>query len=368
MTQSLAQLYHASLTAGTPDLRDGGIGFTPRRICPTQCRAMHAYGLNRLIIGARGSPLSRAQTLAFRARLARELRIDPDALDAVMPIVAITTSGDRITGRTLQDSGGKGLFTKELDEALIEGRIDIAVHSMKDLPSVLPDGIMLAAPPAREDPRDALVCPGFSGFEALPPGARLGTASVRRRAQALALRPDLRISPLRGNVETRLAKIRAGEFDASFLAMAGLNRLGRVADDCIPLPVGMFLPAPCQGTLAITLRAEDADTEALLRLVADPDSTRAANAERAFLARLDGSCSTPVAALATRDADGLLLKGQILTPDGAQIFSAQSVNSGGAEGDAALGRTLAEHLLAAAGKSFSPLARTLPRPATDGPD
>ncbi len=318
---------------------------------------MQSYGINRLIIGARGSPLSRAQTLAFRALLAQKLLISSGGLDSCMPVVAITTSGDRIQDRTLQEAGGKGLFTKELDEALIEGRIDVAVHSMKDLPSVLPDGIALVAPPAREDPRDMLVSPHFSGWEALPQAARLGTASVRRRAQALALRPDLVVTPLRGNVDTRLAKVRSGEFDATFLAMAGLKRLGRMAPDCIALPVDMFLPAPCQGALALTVRADDVDIQTLLGLVTDPDTRRATTAERAFLARLDGSCSTPIAALASLEPGGLALRAQILTPDGSKVFSAHKVNSGGAEGDEDLGRGLAERLLAAAGPYFAALAR-----------
>jgi len=225
------------------------------------------------------------------------------------------TSGDRIQGR-LQDQGGKGLFTKELDEALLDGRIDAAVHSMKDLPTRMPAGIVLACVPAREDQRDAFIATRAKSLMELPPGATVGTASLRRQAQTLHLRPDLKVELLRGRVETRLAKIESGAFDATYLALAGLKRLGLEQHAASIVDSEAMPPAPGQGALAITARADDAKTLALLKPLNIAEHAITTTAERAFLEALDGSCRTPIAALA-KIADGQLsFLGEVLTPDG----------------------------------------------------
>jgi hydroxymethylbilane synthase len=264
-----------------------------------------------LRIGARGSKLSLTQTELVRAMLiARGV-----AVDAIIPI---TTSGDKIQDRSLIDAGGKGLFTKELDEALIDGRIDLAVHSLKDLPTVLPREVALACIPQREDPRDAFVSLKAKTLAGLPPGSVVGTASLRRQAQVLHERGDLKVVPLRGNVETRLAKLDAGDADATFLALAGLKRLGLEARAASLIDPFDTPPAACQGALAITTRADDAATRDTLKPLENADARVEIEAERAFLLALDGSCRTPIGALARKTGARLTFVGETLTPDGAQ--------------------------------------------------
>lgn len=265
-----------------------------------------------LRIGARGSKLSLAQTGHTRAGLAAHLGADAGALE----IVTITTSGDVIQDRRLIEAGGKGLFTKELDEALLDGRIDIAVHSLKDLPTRLPDGIALACVPEREDPRDAFVSFAAKSLNDLPAGANVGTASLRRQAQTLFARPDLGVVTLRGNVDTRLKKLEAGEADATFLALAGLKRLGLEARAASLVDPEAMPPAACQGALAITARSDDTRVRDMLSGYENQTARIAIEAERAFLDALDGSCRTPVAALARVEGASLRFLGEVLTPDG----------------------------------------------------
>ena len=265
-----------------------------------------------LRIGARGSKLSLAQTGLVRAELAAALGVDAARLE----IVPIATSGDAIQDRRLIESGGKGLFTKELDEALLERRIDIAVHSLKDLPTKLPDNIALACVPEREDPRDAFVSLRARTLQELPAGANVGTASLRRQAQTLFARPDLGVVTLRGNVDTRLAKLERGEADATFLALAGLKRLGLEARATSLVDPADSPPAACQGALAITARADDMRTRGMLAAMENADARAEIEAERAFLGALDGSCRTPIAALARKQGGALSFIGEALTPDG----------------------------------------------------
>jgi hydroxymethylbilane synthase len=271
-----------------------------------------------LRIGARGSALSLAQTRGLRARLAAGFGVPDAALDDVLPILPIVTSGDRIQDRRLIEAGGKGLFTKELDEALLDGRIDIAVHSLKDLPTALPEGIALACVPERVDPRDAFISLRAQRLEELPAGAVVGTASLRRQAQLLHARPDLHVVTLRGNVETRLRRVDDGGVDATFLAMAGLQRLGLEARATSLVDPEAMPPAAGQGALAVTARAADATVFVRLAPFADAAATLEITAERAFLAALDGSCRTPIAARALIGEGTMRFQGELLTPDGAR--------------------------------------------------
>ncbi|HEU4549275.1 MAG TPA: hydroxymethylbilane synthase [Rhizomicrobium sp.] len=265
-----------------------------------------------LILGSRGSPLALAQAHLVGGLLAGGGGTPP----AAYCVSTFTTSGDRIQDRLLQEAGGKGLFTKELDEALLDGRIDAAVHSMKDLPTRLPEGIVLACVPAREEPFDAFISPHGRSVMDMKPGATVGTASLRRQAQTLHLRPDLNVRMLRGRVETRLARIESGDFDATYLALAGLKRLGLENHAAGVVDAEAMPPAPGQGALAVTARADDARTLAMLLPLDVAEHAIATTAERAFLSALDGSCRTPIAALA-RIADGrITFLGEVLTPDG----------------------------------------------------
>lgn len=268
-----------------------------------------------ITIGTRGSPLARAQAEEVRARL---IAAHPAlaAEDAIRTEI-IMTSGDRFTDRPLADIGGKGLFTKEIEDALLDGRIDIAVHSMKDMPTVLPDGLVIDCILPREDPRDVLIGEGITGVGALPKGARVGTASLRRQAQLLHCRPDLDITMLRGNVQTRLSKVAAGEVDATLLAYAGLRRLSAYDERWAVLGVDELLPAVAQGAIGIECRAGDESVAAALAPLNCATSASRVAAERALLAELDGSCRTPIAALAEIDEAGMLhLRALIATPDG----------------------------------------------------
>lgn len=285
--------------------------------------ASQTAGLSEpLKIGARGSPLSLAQTGWLRNHLADALGVPEADREQMLPVTAIVTTGDRITDVALQQAGGKGLFTKELDEALLDGRIDCAIHSMKDVPTQLPDGIILLPSPMREDPRDVLVTrPGWSLAE-LPEGAKLGTASLRRTTQMLHARPDLTIGLLRGNVGTRLARLNDGAFDATLLARAGLVRLGRLDSLLHSLidPVEMP-PAVGQGALAITARAGDHRVADAWAAVACQETNLQLAAERAFLKGLDGSCRTAIGAHATLLPDGSLrFIGEALSEDGRHRF------------------------------------------------
>ena len=267
-----------------------------------------------LKVGARGSPLALAQTRQVCDRLAETAGVAPSEIE----IIAIRTTGDRIVDRSLAEAGGKGLFTKELDEALIAGAIDCAVHSAKDLPTFLPAGVVIAGCPQREDARDALICAKAASFKALAEGARLGSASPRRQAMALRLRPDLQVGLLRGNVETRLRRIETGEFDLTLLALAGLKRLGLESRAAAVLETEEFLPAVGQGAIAVTARAGDARLREALTLITDQQTLLALTAERAFLAELDGSCRTPIGGFASIAAGRLSFRGVTLSLDGRQ--------------------------------------------------
>lgn len=266
---------------------------------------------DRLVLGSRGSPLAMAQAHLVRAMLTGA-GLTPDA----MPVIPFMTSGDRIQDRLLQEAGGKGLFTRELDIALLEGTIDAGVHSMKDLPTRLPDGIVMACVPAREIPCDAFISPHATGLAGLKPGAVVGTASLRRQAQTLHQRPDLKVAMLRGRVETRLEKLASGAFDATYLALAGLRRLKLEAHATSVVDMDIMPPAPGQGALAVTVRAGDERVLALLQKLDVAEHAIATSAERAFLLALDGSCRTPIAALATVKDGTLTFLGEVLTPDG----------------------------------------------------
>lgn len=299
-----------------------------------------------LKIGTRGSPLALAQAHETRERLAAAFDLPPE----VFEICVIRTTGDRVQDRPLKEIGGKGLFTKEIEEAMIRGDIDIAVHSMKDMPVAQPPGLTLDCYLPREDVRDAFVAPSLSSFRDLPQGAVVGTSSLRRKAQLLNRRPDLRIVEFRGNVQTRLKKLRDGVAEATFLAMAGLNRLG--ADDVprAPIEPDDILPAVAQGAIGIERRADDADAAALLEAIHDTATGHRLAAERAFLAALDGSCETPIAGLAELDGSTLRLRGEILRTDGSEALAD---DQSGAVGDgAAMGTAMARDLLARAGAGF----------------
>lgn len=264
---------------------------------------------NPLKIGTRGSPLA-----LFQARLVQSL------LSCAAKIVIFKTSGDKLKG-DLKEFGGKGLFTKELEEALIDGRIDLAVHSMKDVPTVNQAELMIGAILEREDPRDGFIATRYLGLEDLPQGAIIGTASIRRTAQLSALRPDVKFKLLRGNVGTRLEKVIAGEFDATFLACAGLKRLG--LSDVITQSISpdVMLPAPAQGAIGIEIRKTDLAAAKAIKSLNHDDTQLAIIAERAFLQALDGSCRTPIAALAQIENERLTFRGEVSSKDGTLKFS-----------------------------------------------
>ena len=291
-------------------------------------------------LGTRGSPLALAQ-----ANEARRLLAAAHGWEATrIALRTIRTSGDRIQDRPLAEAGGKGLFTKEIDAALLSGEIDAAVHSAKDLPSLLPPGIAIAATLAREDPRDALVSVFAATVEGLPRGATFGAASIRRQAQALRLRPDLRPELLRGNVETRLKKAEAGEIGATLLALAGLKRLGLAGRARAVLELDKFLPAPGQGAIAIAARSVDAPALRALEPISDAATSAELMAERAFLAELEGSCRTPIAGLARFEAGRLRFRGEVLRADGSERFD---IAVEGASADAGrLGRDAGRELKA----------------------
>ena len=270
-----------------------------------------------LRIGTRGSPLALAQAHEARARLiaAHPALGAPGAIE----IHVIKTTGDKVQDRPLSEIGGKGLFTKEIEDALLAGEIDFAVHSMKDMPTWLPDGLVIDCLLPREDPRDVLIATKGNSIATLPHGAVVGSASLRRAAQVKALRPDLSIVPLRGNVETRIAKVQRGDATATLLALAGLKRLQKEALATAILSTDEILPAVAQGAIGLETRANDDRINALLRPLNDSATQIRVTAERACLAVLDGSCRTPIAAFAELDGERLRLRALIALPDGSQV-------------------------------------------------
>jgi hydroxymethylbilane synthase len=286
----------------------------------------------------------------FQANLVRDRLVaaHPElAAPGMIELDVIRTTGDRVQNRLLAEIGGKGLFTKEIEEALFDRRIDLAVHSLKDMETALPPGLAIACVLPRDDPRDALVSRDGTGLDALPRGAKIGTASLRRTAQQLRHRADLAIAPIRGNVDTRLNKLAAGEVDALVVALSGLRRLGKEAAISEIVPVDIMLPAVGQGALAIEARADDAEANAILAPLHDKASAACVTAERAMLAALDGSCRTPIAGFAELTGDRLYLRAMLLSPDGAAARRAEG--SGDASEPEALGRDIGAQLRAGAG-------------------
>ena len=303
-----------------------------------------------LRIGTRGSALALAQAHETRDRLAAAHGLTADAFE----IVAIKTTGDRVLDRPLREIGGKGLFTREIEDALLDGRIDIAVHSMKDMPVLQPDGLVIDCYLPREDVRDAFVSRRFGSLADLPAGARVGSSSLRRRAQLRHRRPDLTLVEFRGNVQTRMRKLDEGVAEATFLAMAGLTRLGMLDVVRGAIAEGEMLPAVAQGAIGVERRADDAIAGAMLAAISDLPTTLRVETERAFLRRLDGSCDTPIAGLAELDGDRLWLRGEILLPDGSVSISGE--RRGAASDGAAMGQDLAEELLDRAPPEFFELS------------
>lgn len=299
-----------------------------------------------LKIGTRGSPLALAQAYETRRRLGAAFDLPDNAFE----IVIIKVTGDAIQDRPLKDIGGKGLFTREIEEDLLSGKIDIAVHSMKDMPTIQPDGLILDTYLPREDVRDAFVSPTLSGLTDLAPGAVVGTSSLRRRAQLLHKRPDLNVVEFRGNVQTRLKKLADGVAECTFLACAGLNRLSMNDVPATPVATDDMLPAVAQGAIGIERRMDDSNTAELLATIHDTPTGQRLATERSFLLTLDGSCETPIAGLATLEGNTVTLVGEVLRPDGSDALSA--TRSGAISDGPALGINLAQELLKRAGPSF----------------
>jgi hydroxymethylbilane synthase len=299
-----------------------------------------------LRVGTRGSPLALVQARAVRGRLAAALSCDPEEIE----IVVIRTSGDTIQDRPLAEEGGKGLFTKEIEEALLERRVDLAVHSAKDMPTFSQAGLMLAACLEREDPRDVFISRIAKSLAELPQGATLGTASLRRQAIAKRTRRDLAVTPLRGNVETRLRKLAEGQVDATLLALAGLKRLGLERHATCIMSAEAFLPAVGQGAIGIETREDNERVREVLARINHADTFTAVACERAFLAALDGSCKTPIAGHATLSGDSLQFRGLIARPDGG---AAHDIAGTGRRADATdIGREAGLALQSRAGPGF----------------
>lgn len=299
-----------------------------------------------LRIGTRGSPLALRQAGEVRDRLVQAHQLNV----ADIEIVPIKTSGDRVKDRAMRAYGNKGLFTKEIEEALSGGEIDLAVHSMKDLPSELPEGLEIACLLPREDVRDAFISPHAASLGELAEGAVVGTSSLRRQAQVKRMRPDINVVELRGNVETRLRKLADNVADATILAYAGMKRLGQEDRITAVMEPGEMLPAAAQGAIGVEIRDGDDEVRTLLAAVNDTQTALCIGAERAFLIALDGSCRTPIAALATLERKKLRLRGMILTPDGGECH--ETARKGAPEDGEALGRDAAEELLKRAGPNF----------------
>lgn len=266
-------------------------------------------------IGTRGSPLALTQARMVRARLAAALGCGEDAI----PLDVIKATGDAIQDRSLAEEGGKGLFAKEIEEALLAGKIDLAVHSAKDLPALLPDGLLLAGCLEREDPRDVFIGARAKSLADLPKGAKVGTTSPRRIALVKRMRPDIQIVPMRGNVDTRLRKLEAGEADGIILAFAGLKRLGMAERASSVMDIAQFVPAAGQGAIAIETRADDAKTQAMIAKIDHVDTSTALAAERAFVAALEGDCNSPIAANASIDRGVMQFRGLVAKLDGSVV-------------------------------------------------
>jgi hydroxymethylbilane synthase len=308
--------------------------------------AQSASSAPLLRIGTRGSPLALAQAHTVRDRLSAAHGRAPDEI----AIHVIKTTGDRITDRPLSEAGGKGLFTKEIEEALLANEIDIAVHSSKDMPTALPEGLALIACLEREDVRDVFISRSARTIADLPQSALVGSASLRRQALVKRLRPDLRVAVFRGNVQTRLRKLDEGEVDATLLALAGLKRLGLEREATAILPLDVFPPAIGQGAIGIEARADDTRTRDLVAPIAHRDTLAALETERAFLAALDGSCRTPIAGLATVDRNAVQFRGMILRPDGSEFF--ETTRQGAVADAARLGADAGRELKARGGPDF----------------
>ena len=302
-----------------------------------------------LRIGTRGSPLALVQAELTRAAL---LAAHPSLGGEGIEILPIKTTGDKVQDRTLAAIGGKGLFTKEIEDALLDGRVDLAVHSMKDMPTFLPDGLMIGAMLEREDARDALISPVADSIAALPQGAVVGTASLRRQAQLLLVRPDLTIQPLRGNVGTRLDKLARGEAAATLLALAGLKRLGKADAATAILSIDEMLPAVAQGAIGIEVRTDNSRMRELVAAIDHAPTSIAVAAERAMLAVLDGSCRTPIAGHAIITGAEMRLRGLIALPDGTESHLAEDSGNATLSDAPELGRALGERLKALAGPGF----------------
>lgn len=296
-------------------------------------------------IGTRGSPLALAQAHEVKDRLCRAHK---NLTDRAVEIIVMSTQGDRILDRALSDIGGKGLFTEEIEAALIKGHIDIAVHSLKDMPTSLPEGLEIACYLEREDVRDAFISAKATALKDLPAGAHIGTASLRRQAQTLAMRSDVTVSTFRGNVQSRLKKLDENIVDATYLAMAGLNRLGLKDDRIHPIEVDEFLPAVAQGAICIEIARTNDQAKELLRPLNHHDTEICVRAERAMLKILDGSCRTPIAGLATITGGLLTLKGFVSLPDGHESHSFEGTGTDPEE----LGITVGETLKKNAGTDF----------------
>ncbi|HIF08982.1 MAG TPA: hydroxymethylbilane synthase [Sneathiellales bacterium] len=298
-------------------------------------------------IGTRGSPLALAQANQVRALLiTAHSTLDEPSVE----LVVMSTKGDRVLDRPLAELGGKGLFTEEIEAALLDGRIDLAVHSMKDMPTELPPGLVIECVLEREDPRDGYISDKAVHFRDLPTGAVVGTASLRRQAQLLNIRPDLQVVSFRGNVQTRLKKLAEGQVDATFLALAGMRRLGMEDRLTSVIDTTEMLPAVAQGVIGIECRDDDERVADLLRPLNHGPTAVTMAAERAFLVALDGSCRTPIAGLAERVGDRLHFRGQVLSPDGRQCFDA--TRDGLAVDGSALGRDAGEELKRRAGPNI----------------
>jgi hydroxymethylbilane synthase len=299
-----------------------------------------------LRIGTRGSPLALVQARTVRSRLMAGTGMKEDTIE----LVVIRTTGDIIQDRTLAEEGGKGLFTKEIEEALLDQRVDLAVQSAKDMPTILPEGLILAACLEREDPRDVFISRKARSLADLPRGASLGTTSPRRQAIAKRMRPDLTIVPLRGNVETRLRKLDNGDVDATLLALAGLKRLGLAEHATNIMSAEEFLPAAGQGAIGIEARAGDSRIRDILARIDHTETSTAAACERAFLAVLDGSCKTPIAGHATISGNAVQFRGLIARPDGT---AAHDISGTGDRKDAAtIGTDAGRELRHRAGPGF----------------
>jgi len=308
-----------------------------------QSSAAHIPSLR---IGTRGSPLALAQAGQVRERLAAVLGWSADRI----ALEVIRTTGDLIRDRPLSEAGGKGLFTREIEQALLAGAVDLAVHSAKDMPTALPPGLLIAATPPREDARDVFISRTAGTLDDLPPGAVVGTASLRRQALVKRRRPDVAVASMRGNVETRLRKLDAGEVDATLLALAGLRRLGIAEAATAVLEADDFLPAVGQGVIAVEARMNDSRVRALLDAIDHADTAAALAAERAFLAVLDGSCRTPIAGHATVAAGGLRFRGLVAKPDGSDLV--ECTREGAVADAAALGADAGRELRQRAGAAF----------------